>query len=210
MLQELETAQQIINQKQELIDEYLTQITESQQQIATLERQCSHLQDNHEKQKQKATLLEQKLKEAELRLQRQQRHNIQFKAALDQCLETPGYVTPVNISTEEQQTPAIISSNSRIPKNEGIKPWSNYLEELENISEKIKNNHQEIEEKVEPKPENFINRIKVLNNTNFVGNELERKSPSPLLNRSNYQTKPKVKREIVLPQFRRLKLDDQI
>jgi hypothetical protein len=209
MLQELETAQKIINEKQTLIDQYSAETIESQQQIATLERQCSNLQDNYEKEKQKASSLEQKLKEAELRLQREQRHNLQFKAALDQCLETPGYVTPINIGTEEQQAPAIIASNSRIPKNEGIKPWSIYLEELDKLPEQNETDHQEKEAEIETKQENLIQKIKVLNTNKLPTIDETKKSPSPLITRSKYEAKPKTKRQIVLPQFSRLQLDDQ-
>ncbi len=207
MLQELEEAQKIINQKQKEINQFLGELTESKQQIGVLERQCSNLQDNYEKEKQKASLFEQNLKESEFRLKREQRYNLQFKAALNQCLEAPGYVSPINIGSEEQQAPSIISPNSRIPKNEGIKPWSDYLQELENFPEETEDNHPENQ----PKKDTFMPQLQVLNNNNPPPVSDDKKSsPSPLINRGNSQVKPKSKSQISLPKFPRLPLDEQV
>jgi chromosome segregation ATPase len=202
LLQELENAQKIINQKQKDIEQFSAELIENQQQIAHLERQCSNLQDDYEKEKQKSSVLEQQLKESEFRLKREQRHNLQFKAALNQCLEKPDYVAPINIGTEEQKTPSIISPNSRIPKNEGIKPWSDYLEELEDLPEETPEHQEE--------NSHFIPQLQILNDPISAPLNDQKKSPSPLLNKGNYQAKTKSKREISLPTFTRLHLNDQV
>ncbi len=207
LLKKLEESNKLINYKQKIIEQMSSALTQSQQQVAQLERQCSNLQDNCDQHRQKAFILEQELKEVDIRLKRQQRHNLQFKAALDQCLEAPGYVSPINLKNRQQTAPAIIS-NSRIPKNEGIKPWSEYIDNWEISPEEKLENIQKVEN-LETKIQTISPQLKILDNSEKIVVMEHKKSLSPLIKPENHgKHKNKVKNKIDLPNFPPLRLND--
>ena len=111
------------SQNQQILTENLSQqLRTSQEQIARLERECSGLQDSYNQEKQKSLELEKYNRELEVRLQRQQHYTLQFKAALDQCLQAPS----------EENVQEILDKQVSIKVKE-IQPWSNYQAENEQI-----------------------------------------------------------------------------
>ena len=105
----LELCNQII-QRQEVLVESLTQKwEETQQQQAQMERECAFTQQSYNQQTYHLKELENSCRELRSRLYRQQRQTLQFKAALERCLEMPERMGVVN-QTELKSTLAEKSS----------------------------------------------------------------------------------------------------
>ncbi|NEQ22500.1 MAG: hypothetical protein F6K28_25620 [Microcoleus sp. SIO2G3] len=89
LMQQLEFSHQS-NQRQQILVETLTeQLENSQERIAQLERECSIAQQRCGEQAQKIVEVENTCRDLQIRLQRQQRYTMQFKVALNKCLEVP-------------------------------------------------------------------------------------------------------------------------
>lgn len=116
-----------------------TELKKTQQLAAGLERECSLLQDKYNEIQHQLKQKEKENKELQIRLQRQQRYNTQYKAALDQYLtvssitsydvgslgieswskDQPNNVTQINVSSEDEkinQENSEVSSNDLAPK----------------------------------------------------------------------------------------------
>ncbi|WP_013321918.1 hypothetical protein [Gloeothece verrucosa] len=119
LTRELEQAQHLTkNQKFSLLN--LTQQFEStQQQAALLERECALLKEDNNEKTQKLIFLEQEIAELSSRLHRQQRYTLQYKAALDQCLEVP-----------QAQLNHSSTAYSLTSKVTSIQPWSSHRQQL--------------------------------------------------------------------------------
>lgn len=96
---------QQIEIQQATISELTQELQKIQQQTARLERECSLLQENYNEEQNKLKQIEAENKDLRIRLQRQQRYNLQYKTALDKFLDT---------STQ----------NNRDFNSLGIKSWS--------------------------------------------------------------------------------------
>jgi hypothetical protein len=155
LYQQLENSLQNIQRQEALIETYKAQLEFSQQRLAQLERECALLQTNHHEQSQHLFQSENTCRELRTRLMRQQRQTLQFKAALEKCLDpTPNS----EISDEREEFPADSSTNQQSPflkkfkslfvNAQPIKPWSSDLEsvgeDIENGREEILSNHVEI------------------------------------------------------------------
>lgn len=113
-------------QRQQILVETLTaQLSSSQERIAQLERDCALTQQRHNEQVQQVLQAENTCRDLRLRLHRQQQQTLQFKAALEKCLEMPtanGYPVIAEMAlVDEAATPEALSS---LPKNPPVKPWS--------------------------------------------------------------------------------------
>lgn len=120
---ELEASQQIAHRQQILIETLTQQLQGSQERVAQLERQCALVQQRYNEQTQILLKNETTCQELQDRLQRQQRYTLQFKAALDKCLEMPSLKPTVSSAeTGEQRTqPNLQPLNF---SSQPIKPWS--------------------------------------------------------------------------------------
>jgi hypothetical protein len=117
---QLEFAHQT-NQRQQILLETLTdQLEASQERVAQLERETSLLQQRYTEQSQTLAQAEGNCRDLQTRLHRQQRYTLQFKAALEKCLEVP---VP---QYEGQESPAAQISGDFLflPKAQRIKPWA--------------------------------------------------------------------------------------
>jgi hypothetical protein len=117
---QLEFAHQT-NQRQQILLETLTdQLEASQERVAQLERETSLLQQRYTEQSQILIQTEGNCRDLQTRLHRQQRYTLQFKAALEKCLEVP---VP---QYEGQESPAAQISGDFLflPKAQRIKPWA--------------------------------------------------------------------------------------
>ncbi|MEA5513150.1 hypothetical protein [Nodularia sp. UHCC 0506] len=123
LFQELETAVQTVQRQENLIETYKAQLQISQQRLAQLERECALLQTNYNEQSQQASQSENTCRELRSRLMRQQRQTLQFKAALEKCLESPG-VNDSSDETANQQTRFSRKARSLFPNVQPIRPWS--------------------------------------------------------------------------------------
>lgn len=122
LFNQLEFAHQT-NQRQQILIETLTsQLENSQERAAQLEREAALIQQRYNEQAQQLAKSESTCRDLQSRLQRQQRYTLQFKAALEKCLEvpTPQYETPA-----ASPEPAIALTEAPfLPKAQRIQPWS--------------------------------------------------------------------------------------
>jgi hypothetical protein len=135
LFQELGSSHQSIQRQQILIETLTAQLESSQERIAQLERECALTQQRHHDQVQLLLHAEDACRDLRARLHRQQRYTLQFKAALEKCLEVSG-ANPNYFNTPEVLTEswAGVSNNKRnfksiaiqsfIPKTQPVQPWS--------------------------------------------------------------------------------------
>jgi hypothetical protein len=147
LYQQLENSLQNVQRQETLIDTYKAQLEFSQQRLAQLERECALLQTNHHEQSQHLFQSENTCRELRTRLMRQQRQTLQFKAALEKCLENPTLSSETSNESEEisvesstnQQSPFLKKFKSLFVNAQPIKPWSSDLECFDENTE----NHRE-------------------------------------------------------------------
>lgn len=120
LFNQLEFAHQT-NQRQQILIETLTeQLESSQERVAELEREAALLQQRYSEQAQLFAKSETACRDLQARLQRQQRYTLQFKAALEKCLEVP---TP-NYEMGVDSPAAPLPVDPFLPKAQQIQPWS--------------------------------------------------------------------------------------
>lgn len=123
LFNQLEFAHQA-NQRQQILIETLTgQLENSQERVAQLEREAALIQQHYNEQAQQLSKSESTCRDLQSRLQRQQRYTLQFKAALEKCLEVP---TPqYEIGAAPPETPVEpLTEAPFLPKAQRIQPWS--------------------------------------------------------------------------------------
>ncbi|MCL1466370.1 hypothetical protein [Argonema galeatum] len=131
LFREMETSHQVAQRQQILIETLNEQLQSSQERVAQLERQCALTQQRHNEQSQLLLQSETACGELQDRLQRQQRYTLQFKAALDKCLDMPT-IKESTATSNIAATTAISQSNPQnileLPrtlfKPQPIQPWS--------------------------------------------------------------------------------------
>jgi len=140
LFRELESSHQVAQRQQILIETLNQQLQSSQERVAELERQCAFIQQRYNEQSQILLQTDTTRQELQDRLQRQQRYTLQFKAALDKCLDIPtikeinAEISNLLNSSENQNNPQNISEAVQLLlKPQPIKPWSSASE---NTSEK--------------------------------------------------------------------------
>ena len=118
LFSQLEFAHQT-NQRQQILTETLTaELESSQERVAQLEREAALLQQRYNEQSQLLVQSEGSCRDLQSRLQRQQRYTLQFKAALEKCLEMPA---PQYEGLETSAPPTDILA---LPRAQQIQPWS--------------------------------------------------------------------------------------
>lgn len=123
LFQELERSQQNAQRQQILIETLTTEVQVSQERVAQLERECATTQQRYTEQVQLVHQAEHTCRDLRARLCRQQRYTLQFKAALEKCLEMPNVSSPSNIhATVDPFTPS--AGRLGIPKAPPVQPWS--------------------------------------------------------------------------------------
>ncbi|HEY9641861.1 MAG TPA: hypothetical protein V6C57_15345, partial [Coleofasciculaceae cyanobacterium] len=120
---QLEFAHQA-NQRQQILVETLTgQIESSQERVAELEREAALIQQRYNEQAQLLSQLETTNRDLQARLHRQQRYTLQFKAALEKCLEVPTPQYDLGL-----EAAAAAGDNPFLFKTQRIQPWSSEAE----------------------------------------------------------------------------------
>ncbi|MBN3925888.1 hypothetical protein [Nostoc sp. NMS4] len=139
LFQQLETAVQTVQRQEIFIDTHKAQLQISQQRLAQLERECTLLHTNNNEQSQQLLQSENVCRELRTRLMRQQRQTLQFKAALEKCLDTsvPSYDSledaakhPKDITSSQGRFSR--KARSLFPNAQPIQPWSAEEESLSN------------------------------------------------------------------------------
>jgi hypothetical protein len=130
LLQQLETAHQTTERQQILIETLTAEVESSQERAAQMERDCARTQASYNEQSHRLMQTENTCRELRNRLNRQQRHTMQLKVALEKCLEVPvaSPQSEFNINSIPTDTPSwqtgLIQAQSLFPKAEPIQPWS--------------------------------------------------------------------------------------
>ena len=143
LYQQLETAVQTVQQQEICIENYQANLQISQQRLAHLERECSLLQANYSQESQQLLHSENTCRELRSRLMRQQRQTMQFKSALEKCLDTP---IPSHENLEDhihhphdvihKQTRFSRKARSLFPNAQPIRPWTG---ETDSLNESVNN-----------------------------------------------------------------------
>lgn len=128
LTQELDLAHQA-TQKQHILAETLTeQLQCSQERVAQLERECALIKQRHDQQLQLVRQTEDSCRDLRSRLQRQQQYTLQFKSALEKCLDVPA--AQVSMAAETAQR-AVDEAEHRnrvttqcFVKAQPVQPWS--------------------------------------------------------------------------------------
>lgn len=122
LLHELEASHQAAQRQQILVETLSTQLETSQERIAQIERECALIQERYNEQVHLVMHTEDTCRDLRSRLHRQQRYTLQYKAALEKCLDvpTPSYETQ---SSSKRQQPSWGTANP-IPKTQPVQPWS--------------------------------------------------------------------------------------
>ncbi|MBO3457823.1 hypothetical protein G7B40_021915 [Aetokthonos hydrillicola Thurmond2011] len=140
LYKQLETAVQTVQHQEMSIESYKAQLELNQQRLAQLERDCALVQFNYQEQSHQLLQSENACRELRTRLMRQQRQTLQFKAALEKCLETP-FPNSVDSSASNKtnKTPKYSShNNSLFPNAQPIQPWSAESDTIANDLEQFK------------------------------------------------------------------------
>lgn len=127
LVSKLETNEQTLS-RQQLINENLqTELTNTQERITQLERECALISQQHADEAQARLKAETTSRDLRSRLQRQQRYTLQFKAALEKSLTVSARPTS-STSATSTSLPQTVAFNSpaavTMPKAQHIMPWA--------------------------------------------------------------------------------------
>ncbi|WP_008311798.1 hypothetical protein [Leptolyngbya sp. PCC 6406] len=129
LLSELETASDGLKRQRILTETLQAQLDTSQDRVTQLERECTLLQQRQTERLQALEKSEDLCRDLRSRLQRQQRYTLQFKAALEKCLDMNAQ-TPLAIPTNAvmdipySNLEGAGSNPISMPRADRIQPWS--------------------------------------------------------------------------------------
>ncbi|MBW4538208.1 MAG: hypothetical protein KME43_03570 [Myxacorys chilensis ATA2-1-KO14] len=126
LFQELEIAHQSAQKQQILVETLTAQLESSQEQVAQLERECALTQQRYSEQLQGTRQAEILCRDLRSRLHRQQRYTLQFKAALEKCLDAPAHA-PVHLPEQVEladEEGDLSDSSVAFVKSQPVQPWS--------------------------------------------------------------------------------------
>lgn len=126
---ELDCAHQATQRQQILIETLTGQLESSQERVAQLERECALTQQRYNEQTHSLLQSENICRDLRSRLHRQQRYTLQFKAALEKCLDIS---SPCHENNPDLNPPAgkprpaqkHANEPGLFPKTASIQPWS--------------------------------------------------------------------------------------
>lgn len=131
LLSDLEQSEAALKRQTILAETLQAQLEASQERNKYLERECALLQKRHTDKAQRLQDAEEACHDLRSRLQRQQRYTLQFKAALEKCLEAPAFHQtaadphpPVATPPSHLQETLPTVNSAAMPRSERIQPWS--------------------------------------------------------------------------------------
>ncbi|GAB4464565.1 MAG: hypothetical protein OHK0037_18740 [Elainellaceae cyanobacterium] len=133
LTEQLEATQQLSHRQQVLAETVTQELALSQERITQLEQENLVAQQRYEEQTQRLVRSEALVRDLQTRLQRQQRYTLQFKAALERCLEVPAALldapaeAAASAPAQPWQAPVaaeLLTAPSLLPKAATIRPWS--------------------------------------------------------------------------------------
>lgn len=133
----VEVSHQTLQGQEILVESLGSQLVSSQTRLAALERECASTVQRYNEQFHKLVATENVCRELRSRLHRQQRHTLQFKAALERSLEMPHVKSPIveppdnAEDTANAQLESLLAAvkSSQVPLSpafnaSAVKPWS--------------------------------------------------------------------------------------
>jgi hypothetical protein len=131
LTQELAWANQAAQKHQILVETLSAQLESSQEQVARFERECALVQQKYSEQVALVQQAENTCRDLRSRLQRQQRYTLQFKVALEKCLDVQGSSSGrdemedcASCAPSGDSLGANRSSTARFVKAQPVQPWS--------------------------------------------------------------------------------------
>ncbi|WP_421655308.1 hypothetical protein [Leptothermofonsia sp. ETS-13] len=131
LLKELDISKQSAQRQRILVETLTEQLESSQERVAQLERDCALAQQRYNEQVQQLLQAENTCRDLRTRLHRQQQQTLQFKAALEKCLEMPSAQRHSQFLNMDNNPPAPTVSippsalaQVLAPKNQPVRPWS--------------------------------------------------------------------------------------
>ncbi|MEM9905206.1 MAG: hypothetical protein AAF921_09320 [Cyanobacteria bacterium P01_D01_bin.44] len=120
LVTELEYSNQALKRHQLLNETLQTELTSAQERVDQLEHDYAFTQQQYADQAQALLQSETACRDLRSRLQRQQRYTMQFKAALEKCLNVSAntHTVPADFVTAGQDMPLV-----SMPKAQHIQPW---------------------------------------------------------------------------------------
>jgi hypothetical protein len=135
MNQSLEQAHQVQQKQQILIDTLTAQLESSQSRVAQLERDCALTKQQYDEQIQQLRQAESDSRDLRSRLNRQQQYTLQFKAALEKCLDVSA-TQKIEESVDEAISRGECSAEPvEFTRAQPVQPWSASLDSPWNESE---------------------------------------------------------------------------
>ncbi|MCU0551193.1 MAG: hypothetical protein MUC48_17745 [Leptolyngbya sp. Prado105] len=126
--QSLEQSHQVQQKQQILIETLTTQLESSQSRVAQLERDCALTKQQYDEQIQHLRQSESDCKDLRSRLNRQQQYTLQFKAALEKCLDVSA-TQKIEASVDQAISQSECQSDPvEFTKAQPVQPWSTTLE----------------------------------------------------------------------------------
>lgn len=114
LIKEIEASYQAIQRQQIVIETLSNQLEASQERVAQMERECALLKEDNNEQTHKLVVTQEQVLELQARLDRQQRHTLQYKAALES-------LPAAQTATEKRSQ---VSFSCLPAKTQFIRPWS--------------------------------------------------------------------------------------
>jgi hypothetical protein len=134
---QLELAHQTAQRQQIIMETLNTQLRNSQERVAQLERECAGIHQQNVDQAQQILQHEHQRRDLQSRLQRQQRYTLQYKAALEKSLEVPTGPAPAAPALLSETTHnQLAAKHVTMPKPSPVQPWSAPATEAEDDSQK--------------------------------------------------------------------------
>ena len=118
LFNQLEFSHQTQQRQQILIETLTGQLEASQERVAQLEREAALLQQHYSDRLQLLAQAEGANRDLQARLHRQQRYTLQFKVALEKCLEVPAPQYDLGAMSSAIEDPSFL------PKAQRIQPWA--------------------------------------------------------------------------------------
>ena len=119
LLQELEASHQNVQRQQILIETLTTQLQTGQERLAQMERECFLAQQRYNEQSHQLVQTQSTCRDLQTRLARQQRHTLQFKLALEKCLEVQVSSQDFQVHHDLKKAPCALSLPRRSRFNLG-------------------------------------------------------------------------------------------
>ena len=136
LFSQLELSHQTAQRQQVIMESINTQLHNSQERVAQLERECAGVHQQNIEQAQQVLQQSHQIRDLHARLHRQQRYALQYKAALEKSLEVPSNAPTTPTLLSETTATQLGAKKVNIPKPTPVQPWSAPDPEADDASQK--------------------------------------------------------------------------